>query len=151
MFALVLGTLLWSVMGRANGVVASRGPGGDKLLGIWTGTKTELAHRVTWIVVHGPIPDGLVIDHLCRRRNCMNTEHMELVTRAENTRRGALLRWPDGTCIAGHAWEDHGYMSGGKRRCRTCDARRAAERPTTRAERKAIVGSKPRGSTYVAP
>lgn len=48
------------------------------------------AHRAAWLVIKGPIPVGLVIDHLCRNRACVNPEHMELVTSGENTRRGAL-------------------------------------------------------------
>jgi hypothetical protein len=40
----------------------------------------------------GPIPDGLVIDHLCRVHNCVNPEHLEPVTPAENTRRGHLAK-----------------------------------------------------------
>lgn len=50
------------------------------------------AHRVAWERVHGPIPEGLEPDHLCRVRACINVEHLELVTRAENCRRGAAAR-----------------------------------------------------------
>src|ERR1700748_2150789 len=47
-----------------------------------------LAHRVGWILTHGPIPIELTIDHLCRNRLCQNTAHMELVTLSENGLRG---------------------------------------------------------------
>lgn len=50
------------------------------------------AHRVAYELTVGPIPDGLTIDHLCRNRGCVNPRHMEIVTRAENARRGAVVR-----------------------------------------------------------
>lgn len=50
--------------------------------------RTYLAHRVAYELEHGPIPDDLTIDHRCGNKACVNTEHMELVTRQENSRRG---------------------------------------------------------------
>ncbi len=52
------------------------------------------AHRVAYEMEVGPIPDGLVIDHLCRNRGCVRPDHMELVTLAENTRRGNSKKEP---------------------------------------------------------
>ena len=49
--------------------------------------KTLLAHRVVFAEMVGPIEDGMTVDHLCRNKLCMNIWHMELVTRAENSRR----------------------------------------------------------------
>lgn len=52
------------------------------------------AHRWAWEALVGPIPPGLVLDHLCRNPSCVNPDHLEPVTRAENTRRGiAALTW----------------------------------------------------------
>lgn len=47
-----------------------------------------LAHRWSYEYHVGPIPEGLVIDHLCRNRVCVNPEHLEPVTASENVRRG---------------------------------------------------------------
>jgi hypothetical protein len=58
----------------------------------WLGTLrigSGLAHRFAWELAKGLIPDGLTIDHCCRNKRCVRVEHMELVTREENTRR----RW----------------------------------------------------------
>ena len=53
------------------------------------------AHRWAWEQVNGSIPDGLVMDHLCRNRPCVNPAHVEPVTQAENVRRGRLCRVPE--------------------------------------------------------
>lgn len=49
--------------------------------------RMEYAHRVSYSVFVGPIPDGLQIDHLCNNKRCVNPEHLEPVTRGENQRR----------------------------------------------------------------
>lgn len=46
------------------------------------------AHRFAYELLVGPIPDGLVLDHLCRVRHCVNPQHLEPVTVGENLRRG---------------------------------------------------------------
>lgn len=48
------------------------------------------AHRVAYERVYGPIAEGLELDHLCRQRDCVNPDHCEPVTHAENTRRAHL-------------------------------------------------------------
>lgn len=52
----------------------------------------RLAHRMFYQQAHGPIPPGLTIDHLCRVKLCVNPDHLEAVTNAENTRRGSKTR-----------------------------------------------------------
>lgn len=45
------------------------------------------AHRVTYTLLRGPIPDGLTLDHLCHNKACVNPWHLEPVTAAANLRR----------------------------------------------------------------
>lgn len=48
--------------------------------------KSSRAHRVAWILAHGPIPDRLLACHRCDTPECVNVEHMWLGTNAQNTR-----------------------------------------------------------------
>lgn len=82
------------------------------------------AHRAVWELLVGPIPEGLVMDHLCRNTGCVNPDHLEPVTNAENCRRGYLgLNMAHKThCVNGHPFsEENTYKtSNGSRGCRTC-------------------------------
>lgn len=83
------------------------------------------AHRYLWTLHRGPIPAGLVPDHLCRVRDCVNPDHMELVTNAENIRRGLRSYRMRHLCRAGlHDLRKPGavyrWPSTGARTCRAC-------------------------------
>jgi len=94
------------------------------------------AHRVSYELLVGTIPDGLELDHLCRVRACVNPFHLEPVTRAENMRRAMEAKTH---CDKGHLFDDANtrWYRGG-RRCRTCD--RAAAR--VKRQRPAVPGTR---------
>lgn len=52
------------------------------------GRKTIGAHRYLYELHIGKIPEGMQLDHLCRVRNCVNPNHLEIVTNKENSWRG---------------------------------------------------------------
>lgn len=49
------------------------------------GERTVPAHRWAWEQSHGPIPDGMEVDHICWQRSCVNPEHLRLATRSQNS------------------------------------------------------------------
>lgn len=81
----------------------------------------RLVHRVAWVHFNGPIPDGLVVDHICKRRRCINPVHLRLLTLAENTRDQVNANAAKSTCRKGHPYD----MADTGRRCRTCTNERA--------------------------
>lgn len=87
--------------------------------------RVEKAHRVIYEACVGPIPDGLVLDHLCSNPPCVNPDHLDPCTRSENTRRERDRRTQ---CRRGHPWaqENITTFSDGRRTCSICwaEARR---------------------------
>lgn len=109
------------------------------------GDATERAHRVAYEWFVGEIPDGLALDHLCRRRACVNPDHLEAVTAGENSRRALAMRPKRTTCAQGHeligANRYFERRADGQVRVRCLFCRRALSRDGQRrraAERKAM-------------
>jgi len=101
--------------------------------------RTQYAHRLVYTALVGPIPAGAEIDHLCRVRHCVNPQHLEPVSKAENCYRGESIpgrRHRQTHCQHGHEFtaDNTAVSSRGHRRCRACDAARARR---IRAERSA--------------
>lgn len=93
----------------------------------------QLAHRVSYLVFVGPIPEGTSLDHLCRNRACVNPAHLEPVSWRENILRGegvAAHRARQTHCKRGHEFvEENVYrFPNGRRGCRTCRAESSRRR-----------------------
>lgn len=87
---------------------------------------SRLAHRIAYWYLRGPIPEGLVLDHLCRNRWCVNPSHTEPVTDAENLRRSPLILKDE--CVNGHPYtEGSYYMDRGRRACKECKRAQVAK------------------------
>lgn len=107
---------------------------------VWVEGQNRSVHRVVWEHLNGPLPDGLLLDHLChtrdlacpggrddRHRACANPFHSEPTTNKENLLRGrsaSALNARKTHCIHGHPFDllNTGVASDG-RFCRTCARR----------------------------
>jgi hypothetical protein len=82
---------------------------------------TVLAHKLAYEDEHGPVADGLHLDHLCRVPACLNPAHLEPVTPRENALRGigpTAINATKERCPQGHEY-DYRYPDG-RRGCKTC-------------------------------
>lgn len=86
------------------------------------GSQNVLAHRASYELFIGPIPDDLELDHLCRNTTCPNPWHLEPVTHQENVRRGAAGAYQQtrAHCKRGHEYTEENAGRWGKRKGRTC-------------------------------
>lgn len=87
--------------------------------------RPDKAHRLAYRIYMGEIPVGLCIDHLCRTRLCVNPEHLEPVTLAENTLRQQAAAGHYNAlkshCRNGHLLSGDNLRKNSKSRlCRTC-------------------------------
>lgn len=111
------GCWLWT------GYIRKDGYGGTKV-----SQKHYMVHRYMYELCFGKVPEGLVLDHLCRNRACCNPNHLEPVTSLENIRRGNAGHNKFNThCKQGHEWTKENtaiaYYAPGKpfRRCKACN------------------------------
>lgn len=100
--------------------------------------KIVRAHRLSYEIFVGPIPEGLDLDHLCREPRCVNPDHLEPVTRAENVRRGLSVTKRKHQalslthCPNGHEYAIHGTTYFHKSRNRSSRKCTACERDRLR-------------------
>lgn len=92
------------------------------------GGKTRAVHIVVYEHHKGPVPEGMVLDHECRNRECCNPDHLTPRTVLDNTLRGigpTARNAAKTHCKRGHALKGDNLMlreRGGRihRECRAC-------------------------------
>lgn len=94
--------------------------------GVWAENgKNQYAHRMSYELYKGKIPEGLTIDHLCSVPLCVNPDHLEAVYFEENNRRSSSISAKNAVkthCKSGHPFTDENTWieKTGSRHCRTC-------------------------------
>ena len=115
------GCMLW--------IGARNGPAAEKYGSFRFRGKMMKAHRYAYERDVGPIPPGLDLDHKCRVRRCVSSDHLEPVTRKENVRRGRLGPGMKTHCKYGHPLSGGNLTTihrprGVERRCKACHCAR---------------------------
>jgi len=89
-------------------------------------TECVRAHRFSYELIKGEIPEGLQLDHICKNKACVNPAHLEIVTCDENIKRAdnqlTTINSKKTHCPLGHPLSDHNLYINcrGRRECRTC-------------------------------
>ncbi len=91
---------------------------------------SQIAHRLIYKLIVGPIPPGLDLHHVCRNKGCVNPRHvMPLIRKAhlaEEDHSTKGIREREKThCPKGHEYAgDNLYVHNGKRGCKACRSAR---------------------------
>lgn len=90
---------------------------------VWRGQRPSSAYRVVYEREAGAVPPDRVLDHLCRRPDCVAPHHLEPVMKDENERRKSwryrarIRRCPRGHDLTANA----AVTPEGGRTCRICN------------------------------
>jgi hypothetical protein len=111
----------------------------------WTGAKnnrgygnyrSKSAHRLSYEMNKGKIPDGLTIDHICRNPSCVNPDHLRIMTQYDNNMIGEGVTAKNKRkthCSNGHEFTEENTKivvraDGTRRKCRPCHRKQVADR-----------------------
>lgn len=91
----------------------------------WLKNKLISAHRASYLMFVGDIPDGMTVDHICQNTKCVNSLHLRLLTQKDNVLAGNGLSAKNKRkthCNRGHKLAGSNLLVsvGGKRTCKTC-------------------------------
>lgn len=138
----------WHSTDRLDEALVSRSLPVENGCQVWTGYTVEDGygritfdgvnrgvHQVAYELTKGPIPDGLVVDHECRVRNCINPDHLRAITGPENTLEERSLATGNINmrkthCVNGHEFTPENtkkHDADGGRACRECHRERNAK------------------------
>jgi hypothetical protein len=96
----------------------------DKGYGMfWLNGRYVRAHRFFYMIFKGALDSSLVIDHLCKNTLCVNPNHLEQVTQAENVRRGSAGKINNSQARKTNCPKGHEYSrlnKSGHRLCGKC-------------------------------
>lgn len=86
------------------------------------GNSNKTAHRLAWELYRGPIPDGLIIDHVCRVKACVNPDHLRIVTPRENAleNSNSIVYWNTQKTRCPKCGGSYTSTRAGERKCSPC-------------------------------
>ncbi len=121
---------MWNRVTKTDGCWIWNGPTSNGYGTVCLDSKNVMIHRFVYELLIGEIPKGMQLDHLCRVRNCVNPNHLEVVTIKENVLRGegfSAKNLRKTHCNNGHEFTvDNTYIRpdpDNSRECRVCSRR----------------------------